>query len=43
VALFIAAGEDHYTVVPRVVSECLRHLWAEEAAQLPSSWPSPVP
>lgn len=32
-------GEDHYTVVPRLISEGVRHLWAAEAAALPSSWP----
>jgi predicted alpha/beta superfamily hydrolase len=37
----IFAGEDHYTVVPRIVGEGIRHLWAEEAARLPSSWPEP--
>jgi len=37
----IFAGEDHYTAVPRIVGEGIRHLWAEEAARLPSSWPEP--
>jgi len=37
----IFTGEDHYTVVPRIVSEGIRHLWAEEAAGLLSSWPEP--
>jgi hypothetical protein len=37
----IFAGEDHHTVVPRIVGEGIRHLWAEEAARLPSSWPEP--
>ncbi|MFN3538321.1 MAG: alpha/beta hydrolase [Brevundimonas sp.] len=37
----IFAGEDHYTVVPRIISEGVRHLWAEDAAELPSSWPQP--
>lgn len=36
----IYSGEDHYTVVPRIVSEGIRHLWAEEADRLPSSWPT---
>lgn len=35
----VFSGEDHYTVVPRLISEGLRHLWAEDAARLPSSWP----
>lgn len=35
------SGEDHYTVVPRLVSEGIRTLWAQEAARLPSSWPQP--
>lgn len=35
----VYSGEDHYTVVPRVISEGIRHLWAEDAARLPSSWP----
>lgn len=35
----VFSDEDHYTVVPRVISEGIRHLWAEEAAGLPSSWP----
>ncbi len=34
-------GEDHYTVVPRLLSEGLRHLWAAETRDLPSSWPQP--
>lgn len=37
----IFTGEDHYTVVPRIVSEGIRQVWAEEAAGLPSSWPEP--
>jgi predicted alpha/beta superfamily hydrolase len=37
----IFTGEDHYTVVPRIVSEGIRYLWADEAARLPSSWPEP--
>ena len=37
----IFTGEDHYTVVPRIVSEGIRHSWAAEAATLPSSWPEP--
>lgn len=35
----VFSDEDHYTVVPRVISEGIRHLWAKEAASLPSSWP----
>ena len=38
----IFAGEDHYTAVPRIISEGIRQLWADEAARLPSSWPSPA-
>jgi predicted alpha/beta superfamily hydrolase len=38
----IFAGEDHYTAVPRIVSEGIRYLFADEAARLPSSWPRPV-
>lgn len=34
------SGEDHYTVVPRVIGEGIRHLWRDEAAKLGSSWPS---
>ncbi|RPI15708.1 MAG: alpha/beta hydrolase [Lysobacterales bacterium] len=37
----IYAGEDHYTVVPRIVGEGIRQLWRDEAALLPSSWPVP--
>lgn len=33
------SGEDHYTVVPRVIGEGLRFLWRDEAAKLGSSWP----
>ncbi len=36
----IYSGEDHYTVVPRVVGEGIRHLWREEAKKLGSSWPT---
>jgi predicted alpha/beta superfamily hydrolase len=36
----IYSGEDHYTVVPRVIGEGIRHLWREEAAKLGSSWPT---
>ncbi|MEO1040835.1 MAG: alpha/beta hydrolase-fold protein [Pseudomonadota bacterium] len=35
----IYSGENHYTVVPRVVSDGIRTLWADEAAALGSSWP----
>ncbi len=37
----IYAGEDHYTAVPRIVGEGIRHLWRKEAAALGSSWPVP--
>jgi len=33
------SGEDHYTVVPRLLGEGIRHLWKKEAAALGSSWP----
>lgn len=35
----IYSGENHYTVVPRVISDGIRQLWAEEAEAMPSSWP----
>jgi predicted alpha/beta superfamily hydrolase len=38
----IYSGEDHYTAVPRIIGEGIRHLWAAEAARLPSSWPAPA-
>lgn len=37
----IYSGEDHYTAVPRIIGDGIRHLWAAEAAKLPSSWPTP--
>jgi hypothetical protein len=37
----IFTGEDHYTVVPRIVIEGIRQVWAEETAGLLSSWPEP--
>ena len=33
------SGEDHYTVVPRVIGDGIRHLWREDAKALGSSWP----
>jgi predicted alpha/beta superfamily hydrolase len=39
----IYSGEDHYTAVPRIIGDGVRHLWATEAAKLPSSWPRPEP
>lgn len=33
-------GEDHYTVAPRVIVDGIRHLWADEAEKLGSSWPA---
>lgn len=36
----IYTDEDHYTVVPRVISDGIRHLWRDEAAKLGSSWPT---
>ncbi|MEO1100831.1 MAG: alpha/beta hydrolase-fold protein [Pseudomonadota bacterium] len=38
----IYSGENHYTVVPRVISDGIRHLWADEIERLPSSWPQPT-
>lgn len=35
----IYSGEDHYTVVPRLISDGIRHLWAADRKDLPSSWP----
>jgi predicted alpha/beta superfamily hydrolase len=35
----IYSGEDHYTVVPRVIGEGIRHLWRDDARKLGSSWP----
>ncbi|WP_310468039.1 alpha/beta hydrolase-fold protein [Sphingomonas sp.] len=35
----VYSGEDHYTVVPRLLGEGIRHLWKKEAAALGSSWP----
>ena len=34
------SGEDHYTVVPRVLGEGIRYLWRDEATKLGSSWPA---
>ena len=34
------SGEDHYTVVPRIVGEGIRHLWRDDAKKLGSSWPA---
>ncbi|WP_265562106.1 alpha/beta hydrolase [Sphingomicrobium arenosum] len=33
-------GEDHYTAAPRVVMDGLKHLFADEAAAIGSSWPT---
>jgi predicted alpha/beta superfamily hydrolase len=35
----IFAGKDHYTVVPDVIMAGIAHVWSEEIARLPSSWP----
>ena len=35
----IYTDENHYSVVPRLISDGIRHLWSEETAKLPSSWP----
>lgn len=37
----IYSGENHYTVVPRLISDGIRHLWAGDTQDLPSSWPQP--
>jgi predicted alpha/beta superfamily hydrolase len=39
----VFSDEDHYTVVPRLLSEGVRFLWAREAAALPPSWPQRPP
>jgi predicted alpha/beta superfamily hydrolase len=36
----IYTDEDHYTVVPRVISDGIRYLWRDESAKLGSSWPT---
>ena len=36
----IYTGEDHYTVVPRVIGDGIRYLWRDEAEKLGSSWPA---
>ena len=33
------SGEDHYTVVPRVIGEGIRYLWRDDVKALDSSWP----
>lgn len=35
----IFAGKDHYTVLPDIIISGISHLWREEIARLPSSWP----
>ena len=35
----IYSDEDHYTVVPRVISDGIRTLWADDIKDMPSSWP----
>jgi predicted alpha/beta superfamily hydrolase len=35
----IYSGEDHYTVVPRVIGEGIRYLWSDDVKKLGSSWP----
>ena len=34
------SGENHYTVVPRIIGEGIRYLWRDEAKRLGSSWPT---
>lgn len=36
----VFAGKDHYTVLPEIVMSGIGHLWREEIARLPSSWPT---
>lgn len=35
----IYTGEDHYTVVPRIMSDALRHFYRSEAQTIGSTWP----
>lgn len=35
----IYTGEDHYTVVPRIMSDALRHFYKSEADAIGSTWP----
>ncbi|MBZ6378050.1 hypothetical protein B5C34_01790 [Pacificimonas flava] len=35
----IYEGEDHYTVVPQLLTDAIPALWSDEAAALGSSWP----
>jgi predicted alpha/beta superfamily hydrolase len=35
----IFSGKDHYTVLPEVIISGVGHLWRDEIARLPSSWP----
>ncbi|MBT0585119.1 alpha/beta hydrolase [Alteromonas oceanisediminis] len=35
----IYSDENHYTTVPRIISDGLRHFYREEAVKLGSSWP----
>ena len=35
----IFSGKDHYTVIPDLVISGVGHLWRDEIARLPSSWP----
>jgi hypothetical protein len=37
----VFAGKDHYTVLPELIIHGIGHLWREEIALLPSSWPVP--
>ncbi|MEM9262675.1 MAG: alpha/beta hydrolase-fold protein [Pseudomonadota bacterium] len=37
----VYTNENHYTVVPRAVSDGIRFLWRNEASELSSSWPQP--
>ncbi|MHC9512091.1 alpha/beta hydrolase [Kangiella sp. M94] len=37
----IFAEKDHYTVLPDLIINGIGHLWRDEIAELPSSWPEP--
>ncbi len=39
--LRLMPGEEHHTIVPRLVSEGIRFLWRENIAELPPAFPGP--
>ncbi|MFD0738476.1 alpha/beta hydrolase [Lysobacter koreensis] len=39
----VFAGKDHYTVLPDILISGIAHLWRDEIAKLPSSWPTREP